>query len=661
MTFNDLKLSAPLLKAVSEAGYETPSPIQASAIPPVLEGRDLMGCAQTGTGKTAAFALPMLDRLSAAAPRKKGAVRALILTPTRELALQIGESFDAYGKYLKLRSTVIFGGVGQAPQVEAIRKGVDILIACPGRLNDLIGQGHIDLSNLEVFVLDEADRMLDMGFVHDVKKVIAKLPAKRQNLMFSATMPKEIEQLAAGILHDPAFVKVDPVSSTVERIDQSLYFVEKGNKKLLLPWLIKNLNPPVVNALVFSRTKHGADKIAKDLNKQGIPAAAIHGNKSQSARVAALEGFKAGKTKVLVATDIAARGIDISELSHVFNYDLPEVPETYVHRIGRTARAGADGTAVSFCAPEEKEYLAGIEKLNRRQIPVISGHPWDGVPAPVKAAPPVRGRKPKTEAAAEAPAPVEKPVKAAKAEKAPKAEKTAKAAKAVKAEPKAQKANATPKIEAKEEHLMDDNQKRTPGGRNENRRSNNNRRREGGAAQAPSRGSNAQPKFDPHFVSAPETTPLRPAKKNLNQNQNAAPAAKPAAPVQSNNSPKSENNSRRDRNARGSRNERNDRGARPAQNQSGSQNEPRNAQPGSQPQANRRGSAFSAGQGAGRPARAPKAEPSRRGRVAAAKDEDPGLVLISRRPPQQKFTNFEEYMSAHGGATAPIEDHSEEV
>jgi len=661
MTFNELNLSAPLLRAIAEAGYETPSPIQAKAIPPVLEGRDLMGCAQTGTGKTAAFALPMLDRLHAAKPRKLGAIRALILTPTRELALQIGESFAAYGKYQKLRATVIFGGVGQAPQVEAIKKGVEILIACPGRLNDLVGQGLVDLSNIEIFVLDEADRMLDMGFVHDVKKVIAKLPKQRQNLMFSATMPKEIEQLAAGILQDPAFVKVDPVSSTVDRIDQSLYFVEKGNKKFLLPWLIKNLNPPVVNALVFSRTKHGADKIAKDLNKQGIPAAAIHGNKSQSARVAALEGFKAGKTKVLVATDIAARGIDISELSHVFNYDLPEVPETYVHRIGRTARAGADGTAVSFCAPEEKEYLAGIEKLNRRQIPVISGHPWDGVPAPVKAVPPVRGRKPKTEAVAEAPAPVEKPVKAAKAEKAPKAEKTAKAAKAVKAEPKAQKANATPKIEAKEEHLMDENQKRTPGGRNENRRSNNNRRREGGAAQAPSRGSNAQPKFDPHFVSAPETTPLRPAKKNLNQNQNAAPAAKPAAPVQSNNGPKSENNSRRDRNARGSRNERNDRGARPAQNQSGSQNEPRNAQPGSQPQANRRGSAFSAGQGAGRPARAPKAEPSRRGRVAAAKDEDPGLVLISRRPPQQKFTNFEEYMSAHGGATAPIEDHSEEV
>ena len=398
MTFKELNLSAPLLRAVQEAGYETPSPIQAAAIPPVLAGRDLMGCAQTGTGKTAAFALPMLDRLTANAPRRKGAVRALILTPTRELALQIGESFEAYGKYLKLRSTVIFGGVGQAPQVEALKKGVDILIACPGRLNDLIGQGFIDLSALEIFVLDEADRMLDMGFVHDVKKVIAKLPAQRQNLMFSATMPAEIEQLAAGILHDPAFVKVDPVSSTVDRIQQSLYYVEKGNKKLLLPWLIKNLQPPVVNALVFSRTKHGADKIAKDLTKQGIPAAAIHGNKSQTARVTALEDFKSGKTRVLVATDIAARGIDISELSHVFNYDLPEVPETYVHRIGRTARAGADGTAVSFCAPEEQEYLAGIEKLNRRKIPVVSGHPWDGVPAPVRPVLPVRGKKPRPEA-----------------------------------------------------------------------------------------------------------------------------------------------------------------------------------------------------------------------------------------------------------------------
>ena len=477
MTFNELNLSAPLLRAVAEAGYESPSPIQASAIPPVLAGRDLMGCAQTGTGKTAAFALPMLDRLTANPAKKKGAVRALILTPTRELALQIGESFEMYGKYLSLRSTVIFGGVGQAPQVAAIKKGVDILIACPGRLNDLVGQGLIDLGSIEIFVLDEADRMLDMGFVHDVKKVIAKLPKVRQNLMFSATMPKEIEQLAAGILHDPAFVKVDPVSSTVDRIDQSLYFVEKGNKKFLLPWLIQNLNPPVQNALVFSRTKHGADKIAKDLNKQGIPAAAIHGNKSQSARVAALEGFKAGQTKVLVATDIAARGIDISELSHVFNYDLPEVPETYVHRIGRTARAGADGTAVSFCAPEEQEYLAGIEKLNRQKIPVVSGHPWDGVPAPAKKEPPVRGKKPKAEAEAPAAKP-EQPAKAVKPAR-PKKEKPAAEKQPLKSQPK-------------EEPSMDENQKRTSGGRNENRRSNNNRRREGGGSRFASRTGYAQ-------------------------------------------------------------------------------------------------------------------------------------------------------------------------
>ena len=578
MTFKELNLSAPLLRAVQEAGYETPSPIQAAAIPPVLAGRDLMGCAQTGTGKTAAFALPMLDRLTANAPRKKGAIRALILTPTRELALQIGESFDAYGKYLKLRSTVIFGGVGQAPQVEALKKGVDILIACPGRLNDLIGQGFIDLSNLEIFVLDEADRMLDMGFVHDVKKVIAKLPRQRQNLMFSATMPKEIEQLAAGILHDPAFVKVDPVSSTVDRIQQSLYFVEKGNKKFLLPWLIKNLKPEVVNALVFSRTKHGADKIAKDLNKQGIPAAAIHGNKSQTARVTALEDFKAGKTRVLVATDIAARGIDISELSHVFNYDLPEVPETYVHRIGRTARAGADGTAVSFCAPEEKEYLAGIEKLNRRQIPVVSGHPWDGVPAPVKAAPPVRGKKPKAEA--------EQPVKAeqpAKAEKAAKAEKPA----APKKEKAAAKQPSPKNTEPKEGTSMEENQKRTSGGRSENRRSNNSRtRREGNAPQPANRGSNASPNSTP-LCERPEATPLRPVKKA----PAVQPAAKQTAPAQNGQRQRSGQPARAeqhtDRNdpRTEQRAERNSRNARPAQNsqsQQGSRNS-RNAVQSSRP------------------------------------------------------------------------------
>ena len=638
MTFKELNLSAPLLRAVQEAGYETPSPIQAAAIPPVLSGRDLMGCAQTGTGKTAAFALPMLDRLTANAPRRKGAIRALILTPTRELALQIGESFDAYGKYLKLRSTVIFGGVGQAPQVEALKRGVDILIACPGRLNDLIGQGFIDLSNLEIFVLDEADRMLDMGFVHDVKKVIAKLPGERQNLMFSATMPTEIEQLAAGILRKPAFVKVDPVSSTVDRIQQSLYYVEKGNKKFLLPWLIKNLQPPVVNALVFSRTKHGADKIAKDLTKQGIPAAAIHGNKSQTARVTALENFKAGKTKVLVATDIAARGIDISELSHVFNYDLPEVPETYVHRIGRTARAGADGTAVSFCAPEEQEYLAGIEKLNRRKIPVVSGHPWDGVPAPVRPEPPVRGKKPKAAAAEPAEKPAAKRPKPAKAE--------AKNAKPEKKAAPAPKVQAKPAKTEKEEPFMDDT-KRTTGGRSNDRRSNNNSRprRE---QNAPARGSNAQPKFDPHFVSAPEATPLRPAKKT--PAAPAAPAIRTAAqPAQQNSS------------TQGQKSRRNDRSDHPAR---------QNSQPAAQSQSAEQGRGANNGQrgrqNASRnaqpaPARAPRAESSRRGRAAAARDEDPGLVLISRRPPQQKFTNFEEYMNAHGGATAPIEDHSDEV
>ena len=638
MTFNELNLSAPVLRAVAQAGYESPSPIQAAAIPPVLAGRDLMGCAQTGTGKTAAFALPMLDRLTASAPRKKGAIRALILTPTRELALQIGESFEAYGKYLTLRSTVIFGGVGQAPQVAALKKGVDILIACPGRLNDLVGQGLLDLSNIEIFVLDEADRMLDMGFVHDVKKVIAKLPRQRQNLMFSATMPKEIEQLAAGILYDPAFVKVDPVSSTVDRIQQSLYFVEKGNKKFLLPWLIKNLKPEVVNALVFSRTKHGADKIAKDLNKQGIPAAAIHGNKSQTARVTALEDFKAGKTRVLVATDIAARGIDISELSHVFNYDLPEVPETYVHRIGRTARAGADGTAVSFCAPEEKEYLAGIEKLNRRQIPVVSGHPWDGVPAPVKAAPPVRGKKPKAEA--------EQPEKPAKAEKAAKAEKPA----APKKEKAAAKQPSPKNTEPKEGTSMEENQKRTSGGRNENRRSNNSRtRREGNAPQPANRGSNAQPKFDPHFVSAPEATPLRPVKKA----PAAQPAAKQTAPAQNGQRQRggqpARAEQRTDRNdpRTEQRAERNARNARPAQNgqsQQGSRNN-RNAVQSSRPD---------------RPAKS-EAPRGRSRNAAPARDEDPGLMLISRRPPQQKFTNFEEYMTAHGGATAPIEDHTDET
>ena len=382
MDFSELQLIRPLLRAVEEAGYSSPSPIQQKAIPPVLAGRDLLGCAQTGTGKTAAFALPILQRLSRTQPAEKG-IRALILTPTRELALQIDECFSAYGKYLKVSHTVIFGGVGQAPQVAALQKGVQVLTACPGRLNDLIGQGYVDLSHLEVFVLDEADRMLDMGFIHDVKKVIRQLPAKRQNLLFSATMPKEIEQLAAGILQKPVSVKVDPPSSTVDRIDQSLYRVAKADKKRLLALLLAD--PAVKNALVFSRTKHGANAIAAFLIKQGVGAAAIHGNKSQSARVAALESFKAGRIKALVATDIAARGIDISELTHVFQLDLPEVPETYVHRIGRTGRAGAEGTAVSFCSAEEREYLQGIEKLIKKKIPVVKDHPYaPGAPRPAQ-------------------------------------------------------------------------------------------------------------------------------------------------------------------------------------------------------------------------------------------------------------------------------------
>ena len=624
MTFEELNLSAPVLRAVREAGYTVPSPIQAAAIPPVLAGRDLMGCAQTGTGKTAAFGLPMLDRLAAAKPKKPGAVRALILTPTRELALQIGESFAAYGKYLPLRSTVIFGGVGQAPQVQALRSGVEILVACPGRLNDLIGQGHVDLSGVEIFVLDEADRMLDMGFVHDVKKVIAKLPPRRQNLMFSATMPAEIEQLAAGILHDPAFVKVDPVSSTVDRIRQSLYYVEKGNKKLLLPWLIQNLNdPPVTNALVFSRTKHGADKIARDLVRQGIPAAAIHGNKSQSARVAALEGFKAGKTRVLVATDIAARGIDISELAYVFNYDLPEVAETYVHRIGRTARAGAEGAAVSFCAPEEQEYLAGIEKLNRRKLPVVSGHPWDGAPAPARV--------------------LNRPSQTAKAE--PTA--SPRGADQTAAQP-VQKLSARAKQPRKEEsESMANNKEKRPAPAGAESRRPRRPRREG---QAPARGSNAQPKFDPHFVSAPEATPLRPLKKQPAPQQAAKPQQPAKQPAQSQKQaqPKAEQPAKQSKGQAPAARKPAAEKAQPPRTENRRRGNPRPAEK-AQPQSEQP-----------RRTRAPQPEqPPRSARRSRApqREEDPGLVLISRRPPQQKFTSFEEYMNAHGGATAPIEDY----
>ena len=375
MSFEQLSLTKPLLRAVEDAGYQTPSPIQEKAIPPVLEGRDLLGCAQTGTGKTAAFALPILQRLSAE-PKKEGKreIRTLVLTPTRELALQIEESFETYGKYLGLRSTVIFGGVGQNPQVLALKKGVDILVATPGRLLDLMNQGHVKLKHLEIFVLDEADRMLDMGFAPDVKKVVKVLPDKRQTLLFSATMPKEIAKLAAKLLHNPAKVFVTPVSSTVESIEQRVYHVDKRNKKHLLAHLLKEEHAK--SALVFTRTKHGADRVVRELSREGIKAKAIHGNKSQNARQDALMRLKDGRVKVLVATDIAARGLDISELSHVFNYDLPNIPETYVHRIGRTGRAGRGGVALSFCMPEEKPYLTDIEKLIGFCVPVVEKHSW---------------------------------------------------------------------------------------------------------------------------------------------------------------------------------------------------------------------------------------------------------------------------------------------
>ena len=373
MTFRDLGLIAPILNALTEQGYESPSPIQRKAIPPALKGRDVLGCAQTGTGKTCAFAAPILQRLN---KQKVSArpIRALILTPTRELAIQIGESFEAYGRHLKLRSAVIFGGVGQNPQVEALKQGVDILIATPGRLEDLHQQGYVDVSRLEIFVLDEADRMLDMGFIHDVRKILKWLPEKKQTLFFSATMPPEITDLVNSLLHDPVKVAVDPISSPVEAIEQSIYMVDKGNKTRLLAHLVEVLE--VKNALVFTRTKHGANKVARDLEKAGISAAAIHGNKSQTARQQALADFKAGRVKCLVATDIAARGLDIEELSHVFNYNLTEVPETYIHRIGRTGRAGREGVAVSLCDFAEQELLRGIEKLIGRKLPVVEDHPF---------------------------------------------------------------------------------------------------------------------------------------------------------------------------------------------------------------------------------------------------------------------------------------------
>ncbi|MBN2154283.1 MAG: DEAD/DEAH box helicase [Candidatus Lokiarchaeota archaeon] len=386
--FDGLSLLPSLLRAVVDAGYTEPTPIQSKAIPHVLAGKDLLGCAQTGTGKTAAFALPILQRISATAPASaarpqgpgkktlaKRAVRALILSPTRELAIQIYENFQGYGKYTGLKSTVIFGGVGQDPQVKALQAGVDVLVATPGRLLDLMGQGFVSIGSIEVFVLDEADRMLDMGFIHDVRRVVKEVPKKRQTLLFSATMPPEIVDLAQSILHEPVEVRVSPEKITLDEIVQSLYFVSKKEKVLLLIELLSK-DKVITRALVFTRTKHGANQVVKKLSKAGIPALAIHGNKSQTARQKALGDFKQGELRVLVATDVASRGIDVDDISHVIQFDLPNVPETYVHRIGRTGRMGAVGSAIAFCDEAEKDCLRDIEKLLKKRVPVVNNHPF---------------------------------------------------------------------------------------------------------------------------------------------------------------------------------------------------------------------------------------------------------------------------------------------
>ena len=593
MNFSELSLTRPLLRAVEEQGYTQPSPVQAKAIPPVLEGRDLLGCAQTGTGKTAAFALPMLQLLAARRPARSQ-VRALVLTPTRELALQIGESFAQLGKYTSIRHTVVFGGVGQGPQAAAMAKGVDVLIACPGRLNDLIGQGLADLSGVEIFVLDEADRMLDMGFVHDVKRVMAKLPAQRQNLMFSATMPKEIEQLADSFLHRPVTVKVDPPSSTVDRIEQTLYPVCKADKRRLLVWLLNEGGVP--GALVFSRTKHGADRIAKDLTRAGVSAAAIHGNKSQSARVAALEGFKNGSTRVLVATDIAARGIDINELSHVINFDLPEVPETYVHRIGRTARAGKSGVAISFCCPEEQEYLAGIEKLIRKKLTRVTDHPFIAAanePAPPPAPRPPRGARLRPQAPAAQTQRNEEPIVEEKKPSQP--------------QPAQGKANQGQPAQGE---ALSASAKR--------------RRRRHRAAAAAQQGQNQAP-------------------------QQAAKGQKEAQPQQK----------------RGQQPQRQQKPTQPQQQKKAQPQRPakQNAQKGQQaPQRPERETEPRTQRAAAQPPKAERPQPAQRPARSRGKkaEEDPGLLLISRRPPAQKFASFEEYIQSHGGVTAPIEGDGEE-
>ena len=379
ISFEHLALVEPIRRALKDEGYAVPTPIQAQAIPQLLAGRDLLGIAQTGTGKTAAFALPILQRLAASrgqAGLQRKTARCLVLTPTRELALQIGDSFRAYGRHLGLRSLVIFGGVGQNPQVAGMARGVDILTTTPGRLLDLIGQGHLRLDAIETVVLDEADRMLDMGFIHDVKKIVALLPKQRQTLLFSATMPTAIARLAAGILRDPVRVEVTPPSTTVELIEQRVAFVERAGKREMLCAMLRDA--ALARVLVFTCTRHTANRVAEQLTRAGFSAEAIHGNKSQGARQRALEGFRAGHVRVLVATDIAARGIDVDGITHVVNYELPNVPDTYVHRIGRTARAGAAGAAISLCDGEERAYLKDIERTIGRKVSVLDAQAFRG-------------------------------------------------------------------------------------------------------------------------------------------------------------------------------------------------------------------------------------------------------------------------------------------
>ncbi|HEY3371024.1 MAG TPA: DEAD/DEAH box helicase [Prolixibacteraceae bacterium] len=394
MSFENLDLIEPILRALKTEGYETPTPIQEQAIPIILQRKDLLGCAQTGTGKTAAFAIPIIQILyDTHIPAKgKRKIKSLIVTPTRELAIQIGESFAAYGRYAGLKHTVIYGGVGERPQTDALRQGIDILIATPGRLLDLMNQGYVDLRSIEMFVLDEADRMLDMGFIHDVKRIIAELPRERQSLFFSATMPTDIVKLSATILKNPLKVEVTPEVTTAEKVEQQMYMVNYADKRSLLLHLLRN--PEILSALVFTRTKHGADKVVQFLQKNGHQAQAIHGNKSQNARQKALSDFKGGKIRVLVATDIAARGIDVDDLSHVINYEIPNIPETYIHRIGRTGRAGQSGIAVSFCDNTEIMFLRDIQRLISQTIPVVSDHPYAMTDFTPEKAPAKTARKP---------------------------------------------------------------------------------------------------------------------------------------------------------------------------------------------------------------------------------------------------------------------------